>query len=133
VFRQSPANLAKTPNLPCQAAAGGCELHSIAALQPPATGSDVAGFRWRPATASHFRLAASGELSDLLVLLRLLAVFGVGRLLRHAGYGVRVLLAGLRGLLVGLVRLVLRGFAHGDLSLGVAAVLPRRSGSHASA
>jgi hypothetical protein len=49
----------------------------------------------------------------LLVLLRLLlAVFGLGRLLRIAGFGLRVRLAGLRILLAGLVGLVLRGFAH---------------------
>src|SRR3954452_13499216 len=67
----------------------------------------------------------------LLVLAGLLAVLGVGRLLRHAGDGLGVLLAGLRGVLLRLVRLVLPVLAHGDLSLGIPSVLPRGHSSHA--
>ena len=63
------------------------------------------------------RLVHGGPLRSgairLLVLLRLLlAVLGLGRLLRKAALGLRVRLAGLRILLVGLVGPVLREFAH---------------------
>src|SRR4051794_22814992 len=59
---------------------------------------------------------ACEKLPRLLVLLGwLLAVLGLGRLLRIAGHRLGALLAGRRGLLVGLVGPVLRGFAHGEL------------------
>jgi hypothetical protein len=84
---------------------------------------------------------ASGGATRLLVLLRLLAVLGCGRLLRHAGHGLRVLLAGLRGFLVGVVGPVLRGIAQGDLlgcgqpyyPTGAATSRARRPPSHEAA
>ena len=92
---------------------------------PAATASDVAASVGAPRESAPTRGVREGI--RLLVLLRwLLAVFGIGRLLRKAALGLRVRLAGLRSLLlVGLVGPVKRGFAHGDL-------LPRRRGSHAS-
>src|SRR3954451_14080116 len=80
-----------------------------------ATASDVAGFRWRCANASQPATRRGPASCRLLVLLRLLAVFGLGLLLRQTGHRVGVVLAGLRGLVGGFVGLVLRGFAHGDL------------------
>src|SRR4051794_8993080 len=74
-----------------------------------------------PRVSTDSRRSGSGR---LLVLLGSLVVLGVGRLLRHAGHGLGVLLAGLRGVLLGLVLLVLSVLAHGDLSLGIPGATP---------
>src|SRR5690242_3604874 len=67
---------------------------------------------WTAGNADH---ADARPPRSARLLRRFLTVFGRGRRLRNAGHSLRVLLAGLRGVLFGLVRLILRGFAHGDL------------------
>ncbi len=110
-FSGSPAGVARTAPR-----SANWRRRGITAAAP--TASDVRGLR----TAPRYRESAPargvrGAIRRLVLLRLLLAVFGLGRLLRKAALGLRVRLAGLRALLVGLVGPVLRGFAMATSSL----------------